>query len=481
MYDAIVIGAGFGGLGQSATLKHHGVENFVILEKADDLGGVWRDNTYPGVACDTQSVIYCYSYYLNLDVSAMYAPGTELHGYLKNFAEHFQLTPHLRTNAEVTRAEWDKVAQTWAVTLHDGESLTTKSLISACGQLGDPYTPDIPGLETFQGEAFHASRWRHDVDLRNKRVGSVGSAATAVQYIPEIAPEVQQLSIFQRSANYILPRDQQIFDPAQRETFRTTPETFQQLRHEIHEEREAGFIRTLRGTAEAEEGAGLARDFLEREIADPELRKKLTPDFAYGCKRILRSDDFYPALRRENVELITDSLQEVTPEGIITADGEHHELDVIIFATGFSSQKFIGDISIIGSEGEDLAERWGINPEAYYGITVDGYPNLFLVYGPNTNLNHNSIVSMLEIQHDYIARLVARLVEGTSEEIEVASEAVQRVNDEIQSQLELSSFSADCSSWYKNAEGRVINNWSGTVEDYRAALETIEHRDYAAV
>ena len=481
MYDAVIIGAGFGGLGQAATLKHHGIDNFVILERADDVGGVWRDNTYPGVACDTQSVIYCFSYDLHLEASSMYAPGHELHAYLKNFTRKFGILPHLRTHADVTHARWDSATRTWTVSLRNGESLQTRAVISACGQLGSPYTPNFPGLDTFEGEQFHASRWRHDIDLAGKRVASIGAAATAIQYVPEIAPEVAHLDVFQRSANYILPREEQLFDTQTREAMHTDPEVFRDVREFIYNDRETGFYRTLEGTAASEEGKRQALGFLEREITDPELLEKLTPDFPYGCKRTLRSDAFYPTLRRDNVDLVTEEIREVTPQGIITADGELHELDVIIFATGFQRQKFIDDIDIIGTDGVDLAQRWGISPEAYYGITVDGYPNLFLVYGPNTNLNHNSVVSMLEIQHDYIADFMTRISSGSVHAVEVDADALARVNEKIQKELEASSYSADCSSWFKNSEGRVTNNWSSTVEDYRVALKTPHFQDYTVV
>ncbi|MBD2761063.1 NAD(P)/FAD-dependent oxidoreductase [Kocuria sp. cx-116] len=478
VYSAIIIGAGFGGLGQGAQFMQDGVDDFLILERGDDLGGVWRENTYPGAACDTQAVIYCFSYFLNLKVSRMFAGQEELQGYLRELSEKFGLGDHLRFGQNVTDAQWDEDRLVWSVRTADGARYLARSVVAAWGQLNEPNIPDFPGAETFQGVAFHSAQWRHDVDLTGKRAASIGSAATAVQYVPEVAKTASQLAVFQRSANYILPRDQRVFTEEETARFLADPDSYRELRRGIHEVREAGFERTRTHTVANEEGVELARQHREAQVADPRLRAKLTPDYDYGCKRILRSDDFYPALTRENVELLTEPIAEITPSGIRTEDGVEREFDVIVYATGFKSHAFQGSTRVVGREGLTLDQRWGNAPEAYLGIAVDNFPNLFLVYGPNTNLNHNSVVSMLEPQHRYISQAVEYLTEDSSRALEVDRDVLERFTAYLQEELEKSAFTSECSSWYKNEDGRVINNWSGTVEEYRVETHELRLDDY---
>lgn len=475
-YDAVIIGAGFSGLGQGASFRRAGIENFVILESQDRLGGVWRDNTYPGAACDTQSVIYCFSYFLHLDVSRMYADHSELLGYLEALADEFELNSHIRFNHEVIAATWQD--DHWLVTCANGQQFRGRALIPGWGQLGVPMIPDIDGLDNFAGEAFHSARWRHDIDLTGKKVASIGAAASAIQYVPEIASDVEHLTVFQRSANYILPRNQQVFTEEELAAFSTKPEIYRQLRQRIHDEREAGFERTRLDTNAAAEGVAQARDHLYSQIQDPVLREKFTPDYEFGCKRILRSDDYYPTFNRSNVSLVTSGIDRVTPKGVVTADGVEHELDVIIFGTGFASQAFQGDIDIIGRDGVSLSERWGDSPEAFLGITVDQFPNMFLIYGPNTNLNHHSIVAMIEAQNEYIVEAVQHLIDAAEPVLEVDERVLKDFNDKVQTDLQQSAYASDCSSWYKNAEGRVINNWSGTVQEYHDLTNELDLAHY---
>jgi cation diffusion facilitator CzcD-associated flavoprotein CzcO len=287
-----------------------------------------------------------------------------------------------------------------------------------------------------------------------------------------VAREAAQLTVFQRSANYILPRNQRIFTDEERAGFRSDPATFEALRREIHAFREAGFARVRHDTAEQATGVVEARAHLEAQIADPELRRKLTPDYEFGCKRILRTDDYYPALARPNVQLVTEAIDHFTADGIVTSDGVTFPVDVVVFGTGFHSQAFQGDTRIIGRGGVSLAERWDEAPEAYLGLTVDGFPNLFLVYGPNTNLNHNSVVSMMEIQHEFIVAATQHVLAGAAI-YDIPAALVREFNERAQAELSRSAYSSDCSSWYKNAAGRVVNNWYGTVEEYRSAVRGV--------
>lgn len=478
IYDAIIIGAGYAGLGQGAQFVQDGVNNFIIMEKSDQIGGVWRDNTYPGAACDTQAVIYCYSYYLNTGVSRMYAGREELLGYLIGLADKFGLQDYLKTGQHITSAVWDDGDKLWIVTNSEGEKHQARVLIPAWGQLGTPSIPDFPGLEGFKGKTFHSAQWDHDVELTGQRVGSIGAAASAVQYVPEVAKVAGQLEVFQRSANYILPRNQQIFTETELAEFESNPDSYRELRKSIHDEREAGFDRTRRQTDAAAEGIAAARSHLESQIEHEELRRKFTPDYDFGCKRILRSDDFYPTFNRENVELVTEGIDRIVENGIVTKDGVLHELDVIIFGTGFKSQDFQGQTEIIGRNGVSLSDRWGNAPEAYLGMAVDSFPNFFILYGPNTNLNHHSIVAMLEAQNRYIRQAVDYLRADPGQVLEVVPSKLREFNVEIQHELQNSAFSSDCSSWYKNEDGKVINNWSGTVAEYHALTAELNPDDF---
>ncbi|MFJ4286905.1 flavin-containing monooxygenase [Paenarthrobacter nicotinovorans] len=478
IYDAVILGAGYGGVGQAAQLLRKGHENFVVLEKAETIGGVWRDNTYPGAACDTQSVIYCFSYFLPLQVSKMYIDQPELLGYLEALVAEYGIEKYVRFGQEIVRAEWREEEAFWVITTAAGDEYKARVFVPAWGQLSDPNIPAFPGLEDYQGVSFHSARWDHSVDFAGKRVASIGAAASAVQYVPTLAEESKHLTVFQRSANYILPRNQHVFTPEETAEFIQNPDAFRALRQSVHEFREAGFERVRHDTTGQADGVREAREHLEAQVQDPELRRKLTPDYEFGCKRILRSDDFYPALTRENVDVVTEGIERFTPTGILTKDGQHHELDVVVFGTGFHSQSFQGSLDIIGRGGVRLAERWGDAAEAHLGITVDDFPNMFLVYGPNTNLNHNTIATMLELQHAYIVEAIEFVQTHPNFSFDVRHEVLRAFNDRVQAELEKSSYTSDCSSWYKNAAGRVVNNWSGTVEEYRALTAHVDLEDY---
>lgn len=478
IYDCIILGTGYGGIGMGAQLTKDGTENYLILEAADEVGGVWRDNTYPGAACDTQALIYCYSYFLNLGVSRMFAGQDEMLDYLKAMAKEFNLYEHIRFNHRITRSEWLEDMKAWEVETATGETFYGRVFVGAWGQLSKPKIPNFPGREHFKGVQFHSAEWDHSTDLSNKKVATIGNAASAVQLVPEVAKVAGHLAVFQRSANYILPRNQIIFSEEELQEFQENPDSYRAIRQEIHDTREAGFERTRTGTDSAAEGVEQAMEHLRSQVNDPALVEKLTPTFAFGCKRILRSDDFYPTFNRENVSLITEGIAEITENGIRTADGVEHEFDVIIYATGFYSQEFQGYLKVIGRGGLDLRERWGNSPEAYLGMSVDGFPNFFMLYGPNTNLNHHSVVAMLEEQDKYISQAVDFLRDNPNKVLDVDPQVLREFNDRIQAELQDSAFSADCSSWYKNEDGKVINNWSGNVAEYQELTRELHIDDY---
>jgi cation diffusion facilitator CzcD-associated flavoprotein CzcO len=465
--DVIILGAGFSGIGLGAQLLKSGQRNFAILEQADDIGGTWRDNTYPGSGCDTESHLYCFSFALHPTVSRVYARQPELLAYIKRIVEDNGLRPYIRLGATVTSANWDDATMLWNVSLADGSVLTARNFVAAWGQLNRPQIPVIKGQDVFKGVQFHSARWRHDIDLAGKRVASIGNAASAVQYIPEIAPIVGHLDVFQRSPNWVVPRMDRRYSEKELEDYCTLPGVFENHRQELFEWRETTFLRMKQGSTEAQELEREAITHLQNQVPDPELRKQLTPDYPLGCKRILRSDDYFPAIVRENVSLVTSAVSRFEPEGIATADGELHPVDVVIYGTGFETQSFQGPVEVIGRDGQDLREVWKDGAYAYLGMCVSGFPNFFVMYGPNTNLGHNSILSMLESQFGYVLQALAAQDELDVDALEVQPAVVSRFNAELQSEMDDAAWSGDCSSWYKNAAGQVINNWSGTVHQYQ--------------
>lgn len=467
-HDVVILGAGFGGLGMAAQLAREGLHDFVVIEKNDDIGGVWLDNDYPGAACDTEAHLYCYGFHPNLRASAIYVGRDELLAYMRSLVESYDLRERIRLGVELRQARWDRASCRWHFRLGDGSQLSSRFFVPAWGQLNRPQLPAFEGLETFAGEHFHSARWRHDVALRGRRVVSVGNAASAVQYVPEIAPVVERLTVLQRSANWIVPRNQAAFSEAERDAYERDPARFEESRRALHAFRESVFERTRLGTEAQRTGRQQSLEHLQRQVADPVLRQKLTPDYEFGCKRILRSDDYYPALCRSNVALETTPIQRFVPRGVELRDGRLIEADVVIFGTGFQSQAFQGDLEIEGL-GSPLRQAWADGARAYLGMSVPDFPNLFILYGPNTNLNHNSIITMLEAQQRYVIEAVRGMRHQGIEAMQVRHAVFQHFNDKLQEAMKASAFSADCSSWYKDARGRVVNNWSGAVDAYTAA------------
>lgn len=474
-YQIVILGAGFGGLGMAAQLKMQGIDDFIVLERGNRIGGVWRDNAYPGAACDTESHLYCYSFFPHLRVSKMYADRNELLRYMDSLASHYDLLKHVQLGSELTEARWDETRQRWLFELSDGSRLQGHFFVPAWGQLNKPAIPAFKGLETFAGQYFHSAQWPADAQLAGKKVASIGAAASAVQYVPEVAKEARQLTVFQRSANWIMPRNQIEFTPEQLDAYSANPSLYHESRRGLHEFRENGFARTRHGTKAQQEGIKMATSHLTTQVPDESLRAKLTPDYEFACKRILRSDDYYPALMRNNVTLETAAVDHFVPQGIVDKNGTLHEFDVVIFGTGFESQAFQGDLQVIGRNGKTLHQRWQDGAEAYLGMAVPSFPNLFMIYGPNTNLNHNSIITMLEIQQRYIIQAVQSVA---GQAVDVKEEVFSAYNDALQTNMQFSAFSSDCSSWYKNAAGKVINNWSGTVDEYRALAAHWQLNDY---
>jgi len=480
-YRVVIIGAGFGGLGMGMRLREAGEESFVILEKEARLGGTWRDNAYPGAACDVPSHLYSFMDEPNPDWSQVFAPQAEILTYMERLAERRGLLPHLRCNAEVAGAAWDDAEMLWRISLADGETVTARILIAAWGQLNRPSYPEIEGRESFSGPAFHSARWRPEVALAGKRVGCIGSAASAVQLIPPVAEEAAHLAVFQRSPNWIGPRMNRGYTVEELARYRADPALLQASRDAMFREREERFEKVRLGTHLAEEVRAAALAHLEAQVPDKALRAKLTPDYPVGCRRILVSDDYYPALMRPNVDLVTERIARIVPEGVVTADGALHPCDVLVYATGFETHSFLGARDIAGRGGQSLRARWQHGAEAYLGMIVPSFPNLFFLYGPNTNLGHNSILVMLEAQFRYILQALDQLEAEGIAALDLRPDAMASFSAELQAALEGAAWSGGCTSWYKTAEGRIVNNWSGTVGAYQARAARLARQDYDAL
>lgn len=473
---AIVAGAGLGGLAAAIKLKEAGITDLVLLEQSDRVGGVWRQNTYPGCACDVPVALYSFSFAPAMHWSRRFPPSHEVQTYCEMVTDQFGLRPHLRVNEGAQTAVWDRDKKVWRVTTAKGAVLEAEILVAALGQLNRPQWPEIAGLSDFGGARMHAAEWDHSVDLTGKRVGVIGSAASAVQLIPEVAKIAGHLSVFQRTPNYLLPRQDQILTEADKALLLSAPELAMRLaavqRETIFESSDQYFWQVFQWTPEGRAAyAEQARLHLEAQVADPELRKKLTPDYPIGCKRILFCDDFYPALQRPNVTLVTEAIDRVTSTGIATKDGRHHELDVLVCATGFETTGWKWSLAVTGASGVSLHDTWAQGPEAYLGLMAADFPNLFFMYGPHTNLGHNSIIAMLEAQAEYLGAAVR----GASARGFSAFAPTQAAQAQFMARLDqdlAATVWADpaCASWYKNAAGRITQNWGSNVTAYRAAV-----------
>ncbi|MGH3371282.1 MAG: flavin-containing monooxygenase, partial [Nocardioidaceae bacterium] len=395
----------FGGLGAAIRLKQAGIDDFLVFERAADLGGTWRDNSYPGCCCDVPSMLYSWSFAPKPDWSRLFAPAAEIWEYQREVAERFGLPAHIRYGHEVLEAEWDDDRQRWQIETGAG-SLTADVLISAVGALHEPAIPALPGLERFAGRTFHSSAWDHDYGLAGRRVAVVGTGASAIQFVPEIQPEVRDLHLFQRTPPWVFPRSNLPVPGSWQAMFRRLPVTQKLVRRALYSLAEVGGV-AFRHPQLMTLGEQIARRHIASEISDPDLRRKLTPDYRLGCKRILASDNYYSALDSDNVEVVTSGIREVDRNGVVDGDGSLHEVDAIIFGTGFRVTDPPISHRVRGREGLTLAERWQGSPQAYLGTAVAGFPNLFILLGPGTGLGHNSIIYMLESQARYVGEALA--------------------------------------------------------------------------
>ncbi|MGN7125981.1 flavin-containing monooxygenase [Methylorubrum thiocyanatum] len=476
--DLIIVGAGFSGLAMAIRARQAGIDRLLVLEKAAGIGGTWRANTYPGAACDVPSQLYSLSFAPKSDWSRLFAPQAEIKSYLEGLVAGHGLAPFLRLETRVERAVFDAAAGLWRVETDKGR-LSARVLVGAMGALHHPSVPRIPGLDGFSGTAFHSAAWDHACDLRAKRVGVIGTGASAVQFVPEIVGRVAHLTQFQRSAPWILPRGDRPVGDARRRLMRLGP-LRRLYRASLFWRREvaalAGFTRVSRVTALAE---GLARRHLAALVSDPELRRKLTPDYRLGCKRVLLSDAYYPALARPHASLVTAPIRAVLPHGIVTADGAEHPLDVLIFATGFSPGGSLLRTEVIGRDGVSLLQAWKDGADAFRGVSVAGFPNFFLLLGPNTGLGHNSVLLMIEAQVAHVLDALQRLLGHPGGVLEVRPQAQARFRAEVDALMRDSIWTrGGCGSWYLDRAGRNRTLWPGSVGDYIRGTARLRAEDY---
>ncbi len=477
-YDVAIIGSGFGGLGMAIRLKQAGVERFVVLERGDDVGGTWRDNRYPGCACDVPSHLYSFSFELDPGWSRMYATQPEIQAYLRRCAEKYGVRPHVRFGAEVLEAAYDDDAALWTVRTGDGRTLRARAVVSAMGGLSRPHVPELPGIERFRGERFHSATWDHAYDLRGKRVAVIGTGASAIQFVPQIAPEVAQLDLYQRTPPWILPKLDFAFDAATKAGFRRSPARMRLLRNRIYwtnEVRAAGFTLDTRLLRAAER---IAHRHLAAQVPDPELRRALTPDYRLGCKRILIANDYYPALGRPNVELVTSGIAEVRAASIVTHDGRERPVDALIYGTGFRATEPIAPTVIRGAGGVTLDDAWRSGISSYLGITVSGFPNLFLISGPNTGLGHTSVVFMAEAQVNYIMQCLRALQRRRARALEVLPRAQSRFDRWVQRRMARTVWASGCKSWYLDARGVNVTLWPSFTVSYWLRTRRMRAADY---
>ena len=472
-----IAGAGLSGLGMAIALRRDGIEDFVVLERAGDLGGTWRDNSYPGCACDIASVLYSYSDEQNPNWTRAFAPQPEIQAYIRDVAARHGVMPHMRFGHEVLAADWDEDADRWRIQTSAGE-LSAEILISAVGALADPSIPELPGLETFAGTVFHSARWNHDHDLSGCRVAVVGTGASAIQFVPEIQPVVGHLALFQRTPPWVLPRGNPVIPSRWRRRLARHPRLMSWLRRSVFSLYES-FHYGFKHPAVMTLAERRARAHIERQVADPGLRAKLIPDYRLGCKRVLGSDTWYPALTRDNVNVVTAGIAEVTPDGIVADDATHHPVDTIIFGTGFQVTDVPVSHRIRGRGGELLADRWQGSPRAHLGIGVTGYPNLFMLLGPNTGLGHNSVLLMIEAQIAYLRRALRYRREHGLATLEPTADAQATYIAAVDRDTEGSVWTAGgCLSWYVDPTGRNSTLWPGSVRAYQRRLGRFEIGDY---
>ena len=477
MSRVLIVGAGFGGIATAIELKRHGIEDVTILERAPEIGGTWHYNSYPGAACDVPSHLYSFSFAQRRDWSRLCSPQAEIHDYLREVARMHDVERHVQRERTVTSCTWDQQRARWTVETAQGDRYEADALVLATGQLHQPAQPVIEGVESFAGHNFHSARWDHDYAMAGKRVAVIGTGASAVQFVPEIARQTARLTVFQRSGNWFMPRRNRRYPRLVKRAIERVP-GIQKFRRNfmfqycelitaaIRHPRTIGRLAGLRSAA-----------FMRWQLKDRQLRQKVWPDYTFGCKRVLFSSHFLPALQRPNVELVTEPIARVVPEGVETADGRLHELDCIVWGTGFKTNDFMFPMQVASSQGGDLREAWADGAHAHLGMTVPGFPNMFVMYGPNTNTSGGSIIFYLEAQAAYIRQALQQLRERGASAIEVRAKVEQTSDRALQARFAGTAWTR-CDSWYRDERGRIVANWPGYMREYFEQTRTLDPSEY---
>ena len=481
-YQVAIIGAGFGGLAMAIRLLQRNIHNFVILEKSNEVGGTWRENQYPGAACDVQSHLYSLSFAPKTDWSKRYAEAPEIFQYIHDVVQQFNLREYCQFNSEVVHTEYHEKDCVWHVALKDGRQLSCQYLVFASGPLHVPQIPHIKGIEKFQGKVFHSSQWDHQYNLNSKVVASIGTGGSAIQYIPEIAPQVKQLYVMQRTAAWVIPRDERKYLNIEKKLFKQA-DWFRKLhRARLYWSNESRAIPIMQPSV-MKYTQKLAEAFIRFQVKDKQLAQKLTPDYIMGCKRILVSNKYFPTFNRDNVELVTDAIQELTADSIITKDGKMRKIDCLIYGTGFITDPriYLQPFSCIGEHGVELKQAWKDGAESYYGISHKGFPNLFQLLGPNTVLAHNSVIFMIESQVDYILQMMDLVAQSQSNAIVVKDQVQDQFNHDVQDMLNNTVWQSGCVSWYQQDGGKNFALWPTYTWKYWLKTKSLHPSDFRLI
>ena len=471
--SVLIVGAGFGGVAAAIELKRHGFERITILERAPQLGGTWHYNDYPGAACDVPSHLYSFSFAQRRNWSRLCSPQAEIHDYLREVVRAHDVERHVRCGLTVSSCTWQEDRARWVVETAQGERLEASALVLATGQLHQPARPPIEGIETFAGRSFHSAEWDHEHSLWGRRVAVVGTGASAVQFVPEVARKAARMTIFQRTGNWFLPRRNRRYPRLLRAAIEYVPGLQEARRRFVFNYGESLTAAIRHPRTIGRIGAARSLVFMRWQLKDPELRRKAIPDYTFGCKRVLFSSHYLPALERANVELVTESVVRVVPEGVMAGDGTLHEVDTIIWGTGFKTNDFMFPMRIAGAGGLELTEIWAQGAHAHLGITVPGFPNMFIMYGPNTNTSGGSIIFYLEAQAGYLRQALQQLAARRASAIEVRPEVESSSDGALQARFAGTAWT-QCDSWYRDQHGRIVANWPGYMREY--AEQTAELR-----
>ena len=481
-FPIAIIGAGFAGIGAAVRLRKAGIHSFTIFERGDDVGGTWRDNQYPGAACDVPSHVYSLSFEPNPRWSRRYSPAEEIWRYLRAVVDKWRLRPHLRTDTEIVEARFDEAAGVWTLVAEDGERFAARVVISCVGGLVDPKLPDIKGLASYRGELFHTARWNHDYDLVGRRVAVIGTGASAVQVVPAIAPAVEQLYVFQRTPGWVMPKDDAAYSQRSMRIFERYPLSLALSRFAKYA------LSELRGPMVILDSERLSRpaqkmslEHLANQVHDPALRAKLTPSYQFGCKRVLISDDYWASFERANVELVTDRIEEVTSTGLRTCGGAHRSADAIVLATGFEVGLSSAPFKVVGRGGQTLSEAWAQGAVAYKGMTVSGFPNWFILMGPNTGPGHTSVLVYTEAQIAHVMAAIRLLRERGKKFLDVRQVVQNHYNQHIQRRMPYMVWKSGCDSWYLSRDGQNRSLFPGLAAEYALRARLFRKRDYEIV